>query len=275
MHPNGLVCMPCPRDVLSQAYHISPFVNFIRIRMKYFVLLFVYSNMRILDKIEVKMEEMIEILFKTRRFDPAQIEIELKRTIERNCRKDVLGEIMVNSSYTVEMSVKVYEKMSVFSDVFQRRLVHNIKAWLKEKNYYMNEALEIRFTTNNSIKRFFEVHPTEKSAGHLVVPDVVTGESKEVNAELRFIHGRGVFKINENNIIIGRDESCHLVLVDETVSKQHAIVTNRAGRVKIRDLGSKNGVWVNHQKVSKAILSDTDKVMIGNVGFVFRCGTGH
>ncbi len=225
--------------------------------------------MRILDKIEEKMESIIENLFKTRSFDPVQIEIQLKRTIERNCRKDILGKIMVNSSYTVKMSGKVYKKMSVFADVFQRRLIHNINAWLKEKNYYLIEELEIQFTINDSIKRFFEVIPAEKSAGYCTTLNDATDGSEEVNAELRFMYGRGSFKLSETTMFIGRDESCHLVLVDETISKKHAVVTKRASRFMIRDLDSKNGVWVNHQKVSKAILSDGDKIMIGNIGFVF------
>src|SRR5436305_14917054 len=61
--------------------------------------------------------------------------------------------------------------------------------------------------------------------------------------------------------LIGRGESCDLVLPSDDVSREHAVIARRWDGVQIRDLGSKNGVRVaGHPIQGELRLRDGDRV---------------
>ena len=63
---------------------------------------------------------------------------------------------------------------------------------------------------------------------------------------------------------IGRAPSNDIFLNDMTVSGKHARVFVRGGRYHIEDTGSFNGVWINNQNVTHAMLKDGDLIQIGS-----------
>jgi len=73
--------------------------------------------------------------------------------------------------------------------------------------------------------------------------------------------------VPENSeIIIGRDESADLQLIDATVSKQHAKLSHESGgSLLVVDLNSTNGTAVNGQPVTRTILRPGDHLEIGGV----------
>jgi len=78
-----------------------------------------------------------------------------------------------------------------------------------------------------------------------------------------------VFVIKNGNII-GRGDTAQIKLNDTTISRQHVKITVLDdNRVAIEDLGSRNGLYVNDIKVTKYILSNGDRVKIGNTLFKF------
>lgn len=69
--------------------------------------------------------------------------------------------------------------------------------------------------------------------------------------------------VGGTDYVIGRSPSADLVLEDPESSVQHAVVTARAGRFYIRDLGSSNGTQLNGQPVTESPLGPGDEVQIG------------
>lgn len=65
--------------------------------------------------------------------------------------------------------------------------------------------------------------------------------------------------------IVGRDPSCDLVVNDVKCSRRHAVLETGPDGVAIRDSGSANGVFVNGQRVERAILRAGDVVSMGEV----------
>lgn len=54
-----------------------------------------------------------------------------------------------------------------------------------------------------------------------------------------------------DRIVIGREESSDVVLEDEEVSREHAVIeTQSDGRTLISDLGSRNGTYVNGRRIA-------------------------
>ena len=70
---------------------------------------------------------------------------------------------------------------------------------------------------------------------------------------------------------IGRSSSNQLVLNDELVSRQHAILQCIGDKWWVIDLGSSNGTLVNGQQIIQPTkLANSDNVRIGNSSLVFR-----
>lgn len=71
-------------------------------------------------------------------------------------------------------------------------------------------------------------------------------------------------------VVIGRQDDCQLRIPSAQISRHHCeIVTGGAG-VRVRDLGSSNGTFVNGQKVDSADLNPGDVVGVGSMLFVVR-----
>ena len=66
---------------------------------------------------------------------------------------------------------------------------------------------------------------------------------------------------------VGRLPGLALSLASESVSKEHAELFLRGGSLHVRDLGSKNGTFVNSERVGEAILREGDILHIARVEF--------
>jgi pSer/pThr/pTyr-binding forkhead associated (FHA) protein len=73
----------------------------------------------------------------------------------------------------------------------------------------------------------------------------------------------------ERETTIGRSPDCGIFLDDVTVSRKHAVVTERDGSFFVEDQGSLNGTFVNRRRVESAELSDGDEIQIGKYRLTF------
>lgn len=75
-----------------------------------------------------------------------------------------------------------------------------------------------------------------------------------------------VFRLDHELTLIGRNQDCDVVLEPKSVSRRHAEVVRRNGDVKIRDLGSTRGTFVDGERLSDPKpLSNGSSVRIGEV----------
>jgi hypothetical protein len=77
------------------------------------------------------------------------------------------------------------------------------------------------------------------------------------------------FPAEAEQTTIGRSPDCGIFLDDVTVSRKHAVLTNRNGTFTIEDLGSLNGTFVNRKRVENGELEDGDEVQIGKYRLTF------
>ena len=70
---------------------------------------------------------------------------------------------------------------------------------------------------------------------------------------------------------IGRGEECTIPLLDPLCSRVHAIVFLRDSAWRVRDAGSRNGTFVNDQKIDEEVmLDDSHCVRVGSCEFSFH-----
>lgn len=87
------------------------------------------------------------------------------------------------------------------------------------------------------------------------------------------------YLLQKSEMLIGRAPNCDIILSDFEISRRHTIIAyenmERASeppRCVIRDLGSKNGTYVNGEKADAQVLRDKDIIAIGSVvlGFYLK-----
>jgi len=67
---------------------------------------------------------------------------------------------------------------------------------------------------------------------------------------------------------IGRDPGCDLCVTNMMISRRHAVLVTRHGKVLVRDLGSRNGTYVNGTAVTdECELRHADRLQLGPVEY--------
>lgn len=68
--------------------------------------------------------------------------------------------------------------------------------------------------------------------------------------------------------VIGRAEDCHMRARSDAISRRHCAVLIRSSHVSVRDLGSRNGTYVNGVRIeSEHALQDGDHLQVGPLEF--------
>ena len=71
-------------------------------------------------------------------------------------------------------------------------------------------------------------------------------------------------ELTRGELIIGRSSSCGLVLSDEKISRQHARLRIDGQSMLIEDLRSRNGTFLNGERVESADLRVGDEIRLGD-----------
>lgn len=83
------------------------------------------------------------------------------------------------------------------------------------------------------------------------------------------------FELSDGIYLLGRDPESSIFLNDVTVSRRHAEIRIKGGRMTIRDLGSLNGTFVNGQVINtETELKDGDIIQIGRFKLLLKSGRG-
>ena len=76
------------------------------------------------------------------------------------------------------------------------------------------------------------------------------------------------FKIPTPKCLIGREEGCHIRSQNEAISRRHCVIITTENEVAVRDLKSRNGTYVNDEKVAEeAVLLSGDVLRVGPLQF--------
>lgn len=101
--------------------------------------------------------------------------------------------------------------------------------------------------------------------------------SSRPQARLEILNGgfEGMtYELTAEETLIGRNPSTDITLLDEGISREHAIVLfdEATCEFSIEDLQSTNGTRLNGKGVRSSALSDGDEVAIGHTVFRFDLG---
>lgn len=81
-----------------------------------------------------------------------------------------------------------------------------------------------------------------------------------------------VVAIKDGAFVVGRAPKAELRVEDDGISRHHAHISSKTGRAWIEDLGSRNGTFVNGERIDRQVeLREGDKIQVGR-GTVLRFG---
>ncbi len=87
--------------------------------------------------------------------------------------------------------------------------------------------------------------------------------------ELRIVNGPlagQVIVLTGKQFLVGRERDCHLRPDSELVSRHHCVLRRDEFTLRVRDLGSRNGTYVNGQRIQgEVVLGHDDTLFIGDL----------
>jgi pSer/pThr/pTyr-binding forkhead associated (FHA) protein len=78
------------------------------------------------------------------------------------------------------------------------------------------------------------------------------------------------YTFEKDEIAIGRDATCDIVIENIGASRRHAVIEKTAEGYVLSDLQSHNGTFVNGEKIFHHRLGETDEFFIGKFAFQFE-----
>jgi Nif-specific regulatory protein len=78
-----------------------------------------------------------------------------------------------------------------------------------------------------------------------------------------------IFELNETETSIGREATSRISILDPSVSRRHSLIVREGERLKVVDLKSFNGTFVNGVPISECSLEHGDQLAVGDVLFLF------
>ncbi|MBI4835405.1 MAG: sigma 54-interacting transcriptional regulator [Planctomycetes bacterium] len=82
--------------------------------------------------------------------------------------------------------------------------------------------------------------------------------------------GKGTTYEISGNTSLGRASSNLIQLFGKQISRNHSIIVKKGSNFIIRDLNSRNGIFVNSKKVEEQVLKEGDEIAIGTVKMIYE-----
>lgn len=120
----------------------------------------------------------------------------------------------------------------------------------------------------------------QEAAQRLAEEDIPTAESSQAdtgglsvdrNYAVVVVSGNDpgkLFTIEKPRVTIGRIES-DIELDDGKLSRQHALIAINGTTVRLQDLGSTNGTFVNEDRINQVVLDDRTEFTVGDHTLMF------
>lgn len=253
------------------------------------------GGMGMFSGLEGSLEKYIEGLIKDRtsgQVQPADIAKKLVREM-RDQKRVSINNIYVPNEYTVFLHHTDWENIAAFSDSLAAELQEYITHKAGEKKYSLPGCPLIKFVSDDNIvvgnvvveSLFSEVPagegksadpglPFEHTQRFTMLKDKLsTGGSPLILAKIRVESGplrEKIFNLNKDSIVIGRRESCDIVLDDDSISRRHARLDLSRGVYLIHDLDSTNGTKVNGERITTRTLKSGDVLTFGATVCTFK-----
>lgn len=114
--------------------------------------------------------------------------------------------------------------------------------------------------------------PTGDTVGEVESDQMLTGAFRYALVVERGPRAGLAYVLGEGETVAGRSEEADIFLGDVTVSRHHARFTVDSAGLRVEDLGSTNGTYVNLGRTDATVLMPGDEVIIGKFHLIVTIG---
>lgn len=215
----------------------------------------------VLQQFERRLERLVEGTFAIafgKGLQPLEIGRRLAREMDLGRTMGIRGPVAPNI-FTVTLSAPDMERFESFAEALTRELAEAGREHAKDEGYGLLGPMEVAL----------ELDPHGRAGVFSVASEVREAPGGASLAYLVLEDGQRL-AIGEEPVIIGRLESCTIVVEDSSVSRHHAEVRRIEDGVILVDLDSTNGTRVNGARVARHELVDGDQISVGAATFSFE-----
>lgn len=220
-----------------------------------------------LERFEQRLEQLISGAF-ARAFrsavQPVEIAAALQREVDNNAQILSRQRRMVPNDFHVELSPSDTDRLAPYDTALASELRAQVEEHAEAQGYVFPGRVTITFHEADDLTtgRFRVRSRALASVSGDLLTDTQVGRAQayvEVNGTRHPLHG---------NLVVGRGTEADLRINDPGVSRRHVEFrtagTDDGPQVSVYDLGSTNGMLVDGQKTTQAVVQDGGQVRIGS-----------
>lgn len=226
--------------------------------------------MGILDKFERGIERTVNGAFaKAFRSEvqPVEIASALRREVDDRAAIVARGRTLVPNAFTVALAPADHERIEDWQDALADELVAMVGEHAESQRYAFVGPISVAFDLDESLDTGVFTVRSAKTKGRL--SPAPTGASPTVGRPVLDVDGR-TYALSGPVTVIGRGEDADIVLDDPGVSRRHAEVRLHGQDVRVADLGSTNGTFLDGERTQSGRLSDGSVITIGRSRLTFH-----
>jgi DNA-binding winged helix-turn-helix (wHTH) protein len=142
-----------------------------------------------------------------------------------------------------------------------------------EKANLRNLIAEIRAATRDEPKSPRLVR-TVFGFGYAFIGECTGEQDRRGASPYHLVNGASDFPLYEGENVVGRERGSAVTIDAPGISRRHALLFLAGNRLHVEDLGSKNGTFVDGERVrERTAVSDGSEVRFGHVKFWIRSRT--
>jgi len=233
-----------------------------------------------LQRFEHKLEQVISSAFaKTFRsaVQPVEIAAALQRECDNNAQILSRERRMVPNEFHVELSQTDLDRLAPYDSTMARDFTEQLEHHAEQQGYQFPGTISIQFEADEDLTTGRFRIRSSAQAGVRSNPS----HTQASRARAFVVAGGQQHPLHPPVTVVGRGTEADIRVNDPGVSRRHVefqLVGGETGggsglQVRVRDLGSTNGMLVDDHRVTSTSLHDGSQVKIGNTTLTVRIVT--
>lgn len=241
--------------------------------------------MGMLDRFEKGIERAVNGAFaKAFRSEVQPVEVASALRREIDDRAAVVGRdrTIVPNTFVVELGPADHERLGEWQEALAEELQAVVTDHAAQQRYAFVGPVKVAFEEAEDLDTgVFRVRsatakgrprtPAAAPGGAAGAPGASQQPRTPPKVQLE-IDGR-VYQLSGSVTVIGRGAEADVVVDDPGVSRRHAEIHTGTGRVRVVDLGSTNGTFVDGERIGTGDLADGSRITVGRTRIVVRMGS--
>lgn len=223
--------------------------------------------MGLADDFERRLEQVVEGFFSKAfrsKLEPAEIGRRLLREMEEGKSVSV-GAVYVPNLYRVGLAEEDYERIKGMLPALQGDFAKLLKDAARERRWRLSGNLGLEFIEDSTVKAGrFKVRADHDAEAASASP------TSAPSLRLKGSDAAQEWKLDSDDVVIGRQDSADIMIPDQNVSRRHAQISRRDDGWWITDLGSLNDTYVNDSLVKERRLRSGDRIRVGSTDLVYN-----